>query len=218
MFLRTTQGKVGMAFSRTLTRAEQSVCEHVFRGSIDRAFLLAIEVVKRSDRVVHGGFTPYGRMTVGASDYEDDYVVDFDSPPRVESAHFFLHEMCHIWQHLMGMHMVIQKARSQRQMRKLLRAAGLPLTKDNKYRAEYEYFIEADKPDLLDYAMEFQCEIIADYFANDLWGRPIPTRSAIGFPPLASSLRSVLAKFLRDPAYARNEHRFRRLRGGARSL
>lgn len=196
-----------MGHCRSLTCNERSVAESIFRGSVP---LSDVEIVVRAR--LYGGFTPYGTINVGPESYAADYIAPtLATAPRadlVEDAHFFLHEMTHVWQHFVGMPVALAWARARAEGRRVLRRSGKPRFAFYRDAATYAYSITSDRADLLDYNMEQQCEIVADYFAHRLWGRALAANSfnVFGYPtPSPDELRSVLGRFLSDPAYPSRE-------------
>lgn len=190
-----------MPQGRELTRGEEGLCARVFRNSINAA---NIEVVKRPKTMKFGGFTPYARINMDGATYKDDYIGEhLATPPDVGAAHHFLHEMAHSWQHLVGMPMLRLSLQSDRKAKALVKSSGKVKTEDTLYAAEYSYNIAASQPDLLDYPMEQQCDIIADYFGWKLWARKIPPNPWGHKIAGIAQLRAVLTKFLADPSYPR---------------
>ena len=211
--------------SRKLTRGELHLCRVVFKHSLETR---NIDVVNRLGSF--GGFTPYGRVNMDRSTYRADYIGgDLNHPTAGTSlAHHFLHELAHCWQHFVGMGMMHEFRKSRREGRKYRKAHGVK----DRFDSIYGYNI-GDHGDLLDFNMEQQGEIIADYFAWILWhrdnaGNPAPyaTAAAVvnpgnphwgGFPSLAQ-FRLVLANFLRDPSYPRDSKRINDVRAGWRGI
>ena len=201
-----------MPQGRNLTRGEESLCQHVFRKSIN---LRNIEVVKRPKTMHFGGFTPYGRVNMDGNAYEEDYIgEDMFNPPDVWAAHHFLHEVSHSWQHFVGMGMLHHFRLAQKGGRDVRKANGMPFRpagmklkdwRSIKFDSVYSYDITS-ATDLLDFSMEQQCDIIADYFALKLgWMTTAPAK-AFGHPiPTQAQLHGVLRNFLADPAYVRDQ-------------
>ena len=70
--------------------------------------------------------------------------------------------------------------------------------------AVYSYLIADSDSDLLDFNLEQQCEIIADYFALKLWKKQ--PSNHWGYPVATEAqLKSVLSEFLKDPSYPANQ-------------
>jgi hypothetical protein len=207
--LRRQQKGTQMPQGRKLTKGEESLCERVFKDSINAR---NIEVVRRPKTMKFGGFTPYGRVNMDGSAYRDDYVGEnFFNPPDKPAAHHFLHELAHAWQHFVGMGMMHLSRLAQKSGRELLAANGMPrrpdgMTReqwsDKKFDAVYSYDISSGS-DLMDFTMEQQCDIIADYFALTLWKLEVPDKAWGYATPTQLQLEGVLAKFLADRFYPR---------------
>lgn len=217
--------------SRALTDGEKWLCRTVFKQSLA---IHNIEVVKRS--VISGGFTPYGRINLDQYHYFEDFIGEKLSAPREQKigesksvklarVHHFLHELGHCWQHFVGMAMLHEFRQAQSDARKERRAQGLNRSsmskvdwRKAKHHSVYGYDI-SDGTDLMDFSMEEQCEIIADYFAWDLWGYKNTKSKAGGATyPTQSQLRSVLQQFLIDPNYPRYNSRIYDARATVREV
>ena len=192
-----------MSQHRNLTAAEAACAQRIFRGSIPTGFV-TVSVMKH----VFGGFTPYGRINVGPGTWLEDFVapVQVPSPPpaSIADAHLFLHEMVHVWQHFVGMAIVHEWTQARASGRRVLRETGKARYAFNRDAGTYAYAITADQPDLLDYNMEQQGDIIADYYAHVLWGRRLDAGpyNIFGYPtPTRAQLAGVLARFIENPAY-----------------
>jgi hypothetical protein len=160
-----------------------------------------VKVAARSDRVLFGGFTPFARINVGERAYAQDWVpADLSDPKKVEDAHFFLHELAHVWQYYVGIRKIRMYFQARRQGRRLLHAHGKKVYSYNMTAAMYSYPVGGPDEDLLDFNMEQQCDIIADYFTLKLWNRK-PTNLWGYAPASEGQLQSVLAQFLADPSY-----------------
>src|SRR5215468_5750189 len=94
-----------MAYERSLTRGEVQLCEMIFRESMPSAM---VRIVIRKAGVT-GGFTPFEKINVDEASYKSDYigadVVKVKNLDRsaIEDAHWFLHELAHVWQYFVGM-------------------------------------------------------------------------------------------------------------------
>lgn len=133
--------------SRLLTPGEMSMVTSVFKNAI----VLSQVRVRKGTLLPNQGkyaITPFGEIYWPQKYYSQDYSIkEFDDQ------HFFMHEMTHIWQFQMGMHVAMRGAFS--------------------LMADYEYALEENKL-LSDYGMEQQACIIADYyilknFGYDSW-------------------------------------------------
>jgi hypothetical protein len=165
-----------------------------------------------------GGFTPLGCVNMDPDHFRNDYiganmyrpnltpvVVPGDDP--FYHAHHFLHELGHSWQHFVGMPMLAARLKATSAARRKVRAAaepkvvgGLRMRPTYMFRATYNYH-PTQHPDLSDYNMEQQCEIIADYFALTMWGRAVRANGS-GYPvATVTQLEQILDNFLDDRWY-----------------
>lgn len=200
-----------MVQGRNLSKGERKLCYRVFKWSdIDTG---NIDVVRRPKTMHFGGFTPYGRINMDGELYRDDYIGDdITIPIDVGLAHHFLHELAHSWQHLSGMAMMHLSRLSQKHGKAVRVANGKPKRpdgmsrddwKDIKFDSVYSYDINSGA-DLLDFTLEHQCEIIADYWALELKWMLYAPKKKFGYPrPTKVQLEAVLDKFLKDRTYAR---------------
>lgn len=196
-----------MTQSRNLTQAERSLAGHVFGDSIP---LDRVTIAVRD--IVYGGYTPYGDINVGPTSFQADFLAPIadakDRAEAVSDAHFFLHEMTHVWQHHVGMPVALQWMRARAQGRRILRRSGKPRYAFYRDAATYAYEIAPAQADLLDYTMEQQGDIVADYFAHLLWQRALDASpyNVFGYAtPSVEALQAVLARFLDDPGYPARE-------------
>lgn len=195
-----------MAKRRELTANEEKFVKHIFGASIS---LDNTEIVSRV--WLSGGFTPYGGIKMDPASYQADYIgPNMYRPPGApgfDLAYLFLHELGHAWQHFTGAPMLRRFIEARAEGRQLLKASGRSRTAFNQDAATYSYEIVPAKPDLLDYNMEQQCEIIADYFSHAMWGRPLQPNQwgSFGYHlPTFSQLEHVLHNFIADPTYPKD--------------
>lgn len=196
-----------MAQSRSLTQDERDICGQIFRDSIP---LDLVTITVR--QVVFGGYTPYGDINVGPESYQGDFIAPVAASKggadEIDDAHFFLHEMTHVWQHHVGMPVALHWMQARAAGRRVLRRSGKPRIAFYRDAATYAYDITPDQSDLLDYTMEQQCDIVADHFAKLYWNRPLDAghHNVFGYAtPSGEQLRAVLARFLEDPGYPARE-------------
>jgi hypothetical protein len=132
-----------------LTLGEMAMVTSVFKAAIT---LTEVRIRKGPILPLQGEYavTPMGEIYWSTKYYLEDY-----STAPVDTKHFFMHEIAHIWQYQMGMWVVARGACS--------------------LFAGYHYALTDDKV-LSDYGMEQQASIIADYyilrdFGYDDWFR-----------------------------------------------
>lgn len=211
-----------MANRRELTANEAKFVRHVFGSSV------SVENIEIVSRVwLSGGFTPYGGIKMDPQSYQADYIgPDMYAPPgapQFDLAYLFLHELGHSWQHFTGAPMLHTATQARRQGRRRVKAAGAVMTAFNVDAEVYSYQIVASKPDLLDYNMEQQCEIIADYFSHMMWNRALQVNqwdnNNFVYPVATlAQLEGVLAKFRADPSYPKDGRWLWRARSNFRNL
>ena len=190
-----------MAEERGLTTGERQLCEMIFRNSIPTGM---VRVIKRT--VGFGGFTPFHNINASEGSYEPDYIgADLLRPPKASDAHWFVHELAHVWQYFVGMPKTPMFFRGRRVARGVLkrRTGSIDLDTYDGVAALYDYDIDRSGLDLLDFSLEFQAEIIADYFAWTLWSLPPDFRWTDWPKPTVNQLLDMLAEFSRDPSYPR---------------
>ena len=209
-----------MSKRRELTANEAKFVRHVFGDSVS---IENTEIVARA--WLSGGFTPYGGIKMDTASYSTDYIGPnmYRPPggPGYNDAYLFLHELGHAWQHFCGAPMLHWFTRARAQGRQLVDAGGVADTAFNRDAATYSYAIVPTKPDLMDYNMEQQCEIIADYFSHVMWGRALQTNQWGSFGYAVASLpqlEGVLARFLADPSYPKQDRGLWKARSWARNL
>lgn len=211
---------------RFLTRGEKWLSRHVFGHTIA---VDNVQVISRPG--ISGGFTPYGRINLDPSFYADDFIGHkppnnlFNPAEPLHRVHHFLHEMAHSWQHFVGMLIVDSYRKTGKAAREVLHAHGfyrkdfaMKAWGELMFRARYSYDITAGA-DLMDFTMEQQCEIIADYYAMTLWSWINLGSKHFGhLYPTRLQLEAVLAQFRADPAYPRSASRMRELRARYRAV
>ena len=194
-----------MAEERCLTAGERQLSKMIFRNSIPTGM---VRVIKRTGGF--GGFTPFHNIRASKTSYEPDYIGEnLLKPPSVSDAHWFLHELAHVWQYFVGMPKAAMFLRGRRVARGVLWRKERSIDLDTYYgtAAIYDYTIDGSGPDLLDFSLEQQAEIIADYFAWTLWTSPPEFRWPDWPKPTVNQLIDVLSEFSQDPSYPRFETR-----------
>jgi hypothetical protein len=92
--------------------------------------------------------TPNGELYFQEGTYEPDFSQPHVNNDRVGGQHLFLHEMMHVWQHQRGM---------------MVRMRGL-------FSWAVDYYYTLDKAILLDYGLEQQAAMVADYWLLKTYG------------------------------------------------
>lgn len=178
-----------MRHHRTLTPGEHSLAEHVFKNSIP---LGNVHITQRSTNMAKDtAWAPFGAATFSKSRWSEDFVgEDMFAPDDPSDAHWFLHEMVHVWQYYQGMSLPLLAIQARVRGPK-----GHDPYAYDLYRAMYGL---GAAPDLLAFNIEQQGDIIADYYGKRLWSFSTPT-----FP--IAAYEATLARFLRDPVYPRSQ-------------
>lgn len=196
-----------MAEERGLTAGEARLCRMIYRDTIPTG---AVRIIKR--KVGFGGFTPFNNINASEESYEADYIGThlYKRPPNADwqwapNAHWFVHELAHVWQYHVGMPKGPMFFKSRRVARRLLwkRTRTIDLDTYDGDAALYAYRIDRDDLDLLDFNLEHQAEIIADYFAWTLWDLRPDFKWSDWPVPRIEQLIAVLSKFNQDPSYPR---------------
>lgn len=204
-----------MANGRGLTSGEGKLCKTIFADTIPVGM---VRVVER--KALYGGFTPYHKINAGEESYREDYVgANVLKPPDPERAHWFVHELAHVWQHVVGMPKARMFFAGRQEARRLLRAQGKGGDLDTYAGQAALYDYDASRPglDLLDFSLEQQCEIIADFAAWTLWDMP-PQHLGSHCPvPTKAQLAAVLDQFYADPGYPAREGRANTRRAARRT-
>ena len=104
--------------------------------------------------------TPNGELYFQEGTYEPDFSQPHVNNDRVSGQHLFLHEMMHVWQHLF-LHEMMHVWQHQRGM--MVRMRGL-------FSWAVDYYYTLDKAILLDYGLEQQAAMVADYWLLKTYG------------------------------------------------
>lgn len=183
---------------RGLTKGEEALCREIFKDTIPYGKVL---IKQRRTDTPWAATSILGHITFANSSYREDFIgpdvrrpIPASQDPRYKynDAHYFLHEMTHVWHHYVGFHVFFKK---------LAAVSG------------YDYVFDDKKDDLIDYNIEQQGDIIADYFAYTLWGKELPalTKGRI------KEYEKVLKNFKADPSYPSGLTRLRKARAERRA-
>lgn len=171
--------------SRTLTTSEINLAKIIFKNSIEYQKVKIHDHKYAFFQPLNSGMTPNGEIYIDGA-----YLTDFSTGVVAEKS-FFIHEMVHVWQFQNDI------------LNPILSAIGNSFVSGFDYNKAYEYTLELTK-DLLDYRMEQQAAIIEDHFrifhehTQPVSGR---MQNAASQGQRDRLLKSVLAKFLKDPKY-----------------
>ena len=186
-----------MRETRGLTKGEEALCREIFKDTIAYDRVL---IKRRRTDTPWAAISILGHITFANSSFREDFIgPDIHRPIPVSQdkykyndAHYFLHEMTHVWHHYIGFNVFFKKLAA---------------------RSGYDYVFDEKKSDLMDYNIEQQGDIIADYYAYTLWGKELPglTKGQI------DQYEKVLKNFMADPSYPSSLTRFRKARAERRA-
>lgn len=174
--------------SRSLTANETALAKEIFKDSLDYSQVKIHQskyIFFQPENVL---MTPNGEIYAPAKTYQADF-----SQAGLNWEELFVHEMTHVWQYQTG---VLNP-----------RFSGIfEFVKSGfSYQKAYSYVLESGK-DLIDYGMEQQAAIVADYFtvvvSESEFGRHIANTES--FERKKELLTEVLAKFIDNPVYAKS--------------
>ena len=193
---------------RNLTAGETSLAKFCFKNSINVNHVFVVKRMTTGKN--HTAWAPFGRITFPKADFKEDFIgSNMRSPVRgsgadaFHDARWFLHELVHVWQYYVGMPVVHLGLKAVRDAKK---------TGADPYAYSLSGVTTTSAPDLLDFNIEQQGDIISDYFAWELWNDPYTP----SYP--TSSYEAVLQNFLENPSYAKDEKKGWKARAALRNL
>ena len=150
---------IEVEIGRKLTSGEKNIAKEMFGNSINYT---KVSIYDRKWAFFQGervAMTPDGNIYFAPDVYEKDFSLASDG-----TKHFFIHEITHVWQYQNGQ-AVLPRAGTSQVLLELPSRVGLG-------NGAYQYQLDARK-DLLDYGVEQQASIIADYWAmkKNLFGK-----------------------------------------------
>lgn len=173
---------------RRLTPGEVDLAKTVFGDSIDYS---AVRV--HDHRLMPPGLQEKTcAMALGneLSFPGDTHNADFSQESDIRKQSVFIHEMTHVWQH-------------QNKVVSLPVAWAKEMLRHKfDYAKSYPYALDAAK-DLTDYRFEQQAAIVQDYFLLKRYGLILSYKERRQTRADKNLYESVLARFLKNPAYAR---------------
>lgn len=170
---------------RNLTSGELILARSIYKNSIDYERVKIHKTKYFFGQPSNSGMTPRGEIYAEGFAYHDDYSIESS-----EGQGFFIHELCHVWQHQNRILSCIWSALTEQVRHKF------------NYAAAYPYFLKADKT-LIDYKMEQQASIVEDYFRVVKRGisfRDDRCQNVGTDAEKRALLISVLGDFLNDPS------------------
>lgn len=150
---------IEVEIGRKLTSGEESLAKEMFGNDIDYT---KVRIYDKKWAFFQGNrvaMTPDGNIYFAPDVYKEDFSLASDG-----SKHFFIHEMTHVWQYQNGQ-AVLKGAGTEQVFIELPSRLGLG-------NGAYPYELDVRK-DLLDYGVEQQASIVADYWAmkKNLFGK-----------------------------------------------
>ncbi|MEZ0224896.1 MAG: DUF4157 domain-containing protein [Alphaproteobacteria bacterium] len=177
---------------RHLTPGEIALAKTVFGDSLDYA-----RVRLHNKRILPPGIQHRHQAVAKGSDISfprDAYAPDFSAETNPQKQSVFIHELVHVWQH---QNRILSTPRE---------ALKETLKHKFNYSKSYLHKLSPDK-ELTQYGFEQQAAIIQDYFllsrhgiAKSYKGRRVTGENDTDLKP---RYEKVLARFLKDPSYAR---------------
>lgn len=171
--------------SRSLTASETALAKEVFKDSLNYKRVKVHKgkyIFFQPENVL---MTPNGEIYAPAKTYQADF-----SQAGLNWQELFIHEMTHVWQYQTG---VLSP-----------RFSGIfEFIKNGfDYQKAYSYVLASGK-DLIDYGMEQQAAIVADYFLVVVSGSEFDRHNTNteSFERKKELLTEVLAKFIANPKY-----------------
>jgi len=173
---------------RSLASGEETLAKKIFKSSITYS-----KVKIHNEKYIfvqpdNSGMTPNGEIYVDGI-YKNDYSLESYSLKA-----FFIHEMVHVWQYQNNV------------LSPIWSAIGEFFEEGFRYDNAYKYKLEQGK-DLVDYDIEQQASIIEDYY-RITHEKKHPVKGHLqnteALPKLIKLYKSVLAKFLANPSYAKH--------------
>lgn len=184
---------------RRLTLGEVALAKTVFGDSIDydavrlhNRRLLPLGIQQKHQAMAYRSHTSFPR-----SAYSDDFSKETDAAKQS----VFIHELVHVWQH------------QNRVLSTPKEAVKETLKHKFNYQQSYHYTLSKNR-DLTTYGFEQQAAIVQDYFLLTRHGVQESykrrRRDGASTQNLQGQYEAVLAKFLKDPTYARRPLRTQR--------
>jgi len=173
--------------SRPLTTGEIKLAKTVFGDSIDYSTVNIFDGAYIFFQPNHSGMTPNGNIYMRDC-FSEDY-----SKENPHDRGFFIHEMTHVWQF------------QNKVLNPVAAAIELNLKHKFNYADAYDFHLDGKK-DLTDYGMEQQAAIVQEYFMICREGHKHHQqhcRNNCSSAEKQKLFADVLAKFLKDPSYAK---------------
>lgn len=174
--------------NRGLTENEKALAETVFRDALDYERIRIHDAKYIFFQATNVLMTPNGQIYAPGTMYRADYAAE-----PLNYQELFIHESAHVWQYQIGV------------LNPKLSGLFEFVRNGFDYNKAYRYVLESGR-DLIDYGMEQQAAMIADYFLVEKCGECFGRHNANGESDERKKelLAQVMAKFIADPSYARS--------------
>jgi len=173
---------------RSLTSGEITLAKKMFGTAIDYSKVTLTDKKYAFFQPKGTAMAPNGNLYMYGC-YHDDY-----SKKSNVTKSFFIHEMTHVWQF------------QNKILNPVVAAIELNLKHRFNYNASYNYLLDKKK-DLVDYGMEEQAAIVQEYFLflNKEASYSRHCNNECSDSEKEELYKAVLAKFLKNPSYAKNK-------------
>lgn len=175
---------------RRLTTGEIELARAIYKTSIDYSRVRIHDRKFFFGQPSNSGMTPNGEIYVDGA-YSEDY-----SRSTVGLQEFFIHEMAHVWQY------------QNKVLNPIMAAIGEMFEHLFDYGESYKYTLSTGK-DLIEYDIEQQAAIIADYFLTTKGYPPTYIRNHMQNRGTKEEkivlLKQVLKNFIANPSYAKRK-------------
>lgn len=173
--------------NRALTENEKALAETVFQKALDLERVRIHDAKYIFFQASNVLMTPNGQIYAPSEMYREDYANE-----PLNYRELFIHEMAHVWQF-------------QTEVLNPKFSGLFEFIRNGfDYRKAYQYVLEAER-DLIDYGMEQQAAMIADYFLVEKSDEGFGRHNANTESPEEKRelLKKVMENFINNPAYVR---------------
>ncbi len=167
---------------------ERALAETVFQNALDYERVRIHDERYIFFQPTNVLMTPNGRIYAPGRMFRTDYAVE-----TLNYRELFIHEMAHVWQFQTGV------------LNPKLSGIFEFVKNGFDYRKAYDYVLESER-DLIEYGMEQQAAIIADFYLVEKCDETFGRFNSNGetFERTRELLNEVLANFIANPNYARS--------------
>jgi len=174
--------------NRGLTLNERALAETVFQNALNYERIRVHDdkyIFFQANNVL---MTPNGEIYAPGTMYRKDYAAE-----ELNFKELFIHELAHVWQYQIGV------------LNPKLSGLFEFVRNGFSYHKAYRYVLESGR-DLIEYGMEQQAAMVADYFLVVVSGEGFGRHNANkeSFEQKRELLAEVMANFIANPEYARS--------------